>query len=283
MDSSADLGASDSFDRGLFSLAELYHENTKLRRGPDGGLVGAHELPPGAVLRYALQHSSKSYRSAGNVPLPRELPPLTATLEQVIRARSSVRDYSGAAMSTATLSRLLGLSYGVTGEALLDDGATRRSRRAAPSAGALYPVELYLAALRVEGLAPGLYHYRPRGHALECLRAGAVAAEVGRAVLYPEIVAHASVVVLLAAIFPRTLYKYGERGYRFALLDAGHVAQNIYLVATAVGLGAVAMGGFLDDELDGLLGLNGVDEATVYSVALGHPGGPPGDSPGGAE
>jgi SagB-type dehydrogenase family enzyme len=180
-----------------------------------------------------------------------------------------VREFSGAAISLEQLSYILALSYGVTGEVLLDDGLTTRKRRAAPSAGALYPIEIYPVALRVDGVQDGLYHYVPDEHMLEGLQLRDLRGEIMQAVLYPEVVAQASAVLLLTAIFQRTRFKYGERGYRFVLLDAGHVAQNMYLVATALGVGAVAIGGFLDDEANRLVEMNGVDEAVVYVVVIG--------------
>jgi SagB-type dehydrogenase family enzyme len=89
--------------------------------------------------------------------------------------------------------------------------------------------------------------------------------------MYPEIVSQASLVVIMVAVFARTCRKYGERGYRFVLLDCGHVAQNLHLVATAIGLGSVGIGGFLDDELNDVLDLDGVGEAVVHTIAVGWP------------
>ena len=269
----SDMGASELFARDLFSLSEIFHENTKMRRIRGGGLYAIQPPVPrsSAHLQYAITHAFKSYHSAKQVPLAKNLPGLAEPLEQVIRMRRSNREYSGAAVSLDSLSRILELSYGVTGEALAEDGATRFYKRAAPSAGALYSNEVYVVVLNVDGLDAGLYHYQPQHHSLELLRAADLRGDLMRAVLYPEVVASASMVLVLAALFQRTRFKYGERGYRFALLDSGHLAQNIYLVATALGLGSVAMGGFLDDEVNELLALNGVDEAVVYLMAVGQP------------
>jgi SagB-type dehydrogenase family enzyme len=167
---------------------------------------------------------------------------------------------------------MLELSYGFT-EAVADTAAPKLSRRVVPSAGALYPIEMYLVALNIEGLEAGLYHYHPKDQLLESLRAEELRSDIESAVLYPEIVSQASVVFLLAAIFQRTRFKYGERGYRFVLLDSGHIAQNIYLVSTALGLGAVSMGGYVDEDLNRMLDMNGVDESVVYTVVVGQPTG----------
>ncbi len=207
------------------------------------------------------------------------MPPLDAQFEAMLRARCSTREYSGEPIALPELSHLLSLAYGITGQALLDDGETLRTRRPVPSGGGLYPIELYVVALRVAGLDAGLYHYQPLDHVLECLRSGSLQAEIEHAVLYPEVVAQASAVVLMGAVFHRHRFKYGERGYRFTLLDAGHIGQNLSLVATALGLGAVGLGGYLDDATNRLVGMNGVDEAVVYAMCIGRPARPtPGTS-----
>jgi SagB-type dehydrogenase family enzyme len=268
----SDLGATDRHDHGLYSPAEIYHENSKMRRAPDGYLIGSyHPSPLPSELQHALLHATKSYPCAPRVSLPQNLPPLNVTLDSALAARSSVRAYSGAPFSMEEVSRLLLLAYGFAGETPLDDGETTRPRRTAPSAGALYPVELYLVALRTQDLDAGVYHYQPKDHVLERLRTGDLQQEVEAAVLYPEAIERASIVVLMGAVFHRNSFKYGERGYRFTLLDAGHIGQNLYLGATALKLGAVAIGGFLDDAINRLVEMNGVDESVVYLMAFGHP------------
>jgi len=192
-------------------------------------------------------------------------------METALRSRASVREYSGEPLELTELSDLLRLSHGEIGQALLDDGVTVRPRRASPSGGGLYPIEVYVVALRVRGLDQGLYHYQPRDHSLECIRRGDLQPLAERAILYPDIVARAGVVVLLGALFHRHRFKYGERGYRFTLLDAGHLAQNVYLLSAALNVGCVAIGGYLDDEINELVGMNGVDEAVVYLLAVGRP------------
>jgi SagB-type dehydrogenase family enzyme len=149
-----------------------------------------------------------------------------------------------------------------TGEAL-------PSGRCAPSAGALYPIEIYIAAQAVSGLAPAIYHYNPTAHSLEGLTTVDGIEGVQRTSLYPEIVGNATIVLMMVAVFARTCRKYGERGYRFVLLDCGHIAQTLHLVATAIGLGSVGIGGFLDDQLNDVLELDGINEAVVHTMALG--------------
>ena len=248
MDRRRDLGDTERFDHGMFSVSELFHENTKLRRTADGQVLGSQLPPEASELHHALLHPWKRYATRVRMRLPRGLHPLRAPVELVIRARRSVREFSGAAITIEQLSYMLALSYGITGEVLLDDGISVRHQRTVPSAGALYPIEIYPVVMQVDGLQGGLYHYQPEEHSLEGLELRDLGSAIKEMVFYPEVVAQASAIFLLVAIFQRSRFKYGERGYRFILLDAGHIAQNMYLVATALGLGAVAIGGFLDDK-----------------------------------
>ena len=141
-------------------------------------------------------------------------------------------------------------------------------RRAAPSGGALYPLETYAVALNVTTLSPGIFHYRNLDHALE--RIGPAALDDVRAFLPPKLLDDRPAVLLaLSAVFARTQMKYLERGYRFALLEAGHIDQNLLLVATALGLSAVPVGGFWDEPFNEFLGLDPDEEAVVYSVLVG--------------
>jgi SagB-type dehydrogenase family enzyme len=266
MNEPLNLGSAEGLDRRLFSVSEIFHENSKLRRASDGRMIGpgVKGLQPNE-LAYAESHGSKMYRCAPTVPLADGLPMLAVPLEQALRSRRSIRDYSGEAVAFASLSRILDLSYGVS------DAGTVFARRTAPSAGALYTNDLYAVALNVDGLEPGLYHYQPAARSVERLRQGDLRREVADAVLYPEVVVNAAAIFVIAAVFQRARVKYGERGYRYAFLDAGHIAQNIYLVSTALGLGALALGGFLDDQMSDLVDMNGVDEAVVYVVTVGRP------------
>jgi len=133
----------------------------------------------------------------------------------------------------------------------------------------LYPLEMYLHTAALEGHAPGLYHYCPTQACLRCLNARDATSEISRSLLQPELGLTATVVLFITALFERSTYKYLDRGYRYALLEAGHVAQNLSLVATALGYGSVNIGGFFDREIDEHLGLDGVTQSIIYMVAIG--------------
>jgi SagB-type dehydrogenase family enzyme len=207
----------------------------------------------------------KSYPDAPRVDLP--APDLGAGLatEEAIRTRRSTRAYGGAPLTLAELSRVLLLTGGISA------GAGTRARRTAPSSGALYPVEIYPVVHRVDGLEPGVYHYDVAGHALERLRSGDVRDRVVRQGLVQTFLGEADVVLLLTVIFQRMRFKYQDRTYRYGLLEAGHLGQNVYLAATSMGLGACAVGAFLDDDVNAMLGVDGREEAAVSMLTLGRP------------
>jgi SagB-type dehydrogenase family enzyme len=185
------------------------------------------------------------------------------SLEDALEARRSRHNYTGDPLSPEELSRLLHAAQGITEPV--------PGLRTAPSAGALYPIEVYAAVHNVTGLEPGLYHYAVQGHELEMLQKGDFQAAVKEAGLGQDLLAEAAVCFILSAVFQRTRWKYRERTYRYVLLEAGHVGQNLYLAATSMGLGACAVGAFTDEQLNALLGLDGKEEAAVYIVAVGRP------------
>jgi SagB-type dehydrogenase family enzyme len=167
-------------------------------------------------------------------------------------------------VAVAQLSGLLHAAYGVTAAG---SGGTRL--RAVPSGGALYPLELYLLAAAVDGLGRGLYHFDPLEHDLERVQGAEARERLLGSMIFRDVAEEAAAVVVVTAMFWRTRFKYGLRGYRFALLEAGHVVQNLLLAAGAYGLGAVPIGGFYDRLLASVLGVDGVDEAPVYAACVG--------------
>jgi SagB-type dehydrogenase family enzyme len=203
----------------------------------------------------------KTYPTAQQISLPDPHGYQGLSLEEAIERRRSIRDYTAGPLSLEDLSRLLHAGQGITDQ--------HRSFRAAPSAGALYPIETYVVVHDVSGLEPGLYHYAITGHALEQLRTDNLRTQLLLAGIGQDMLAQAQVCLVLAAMFQRTRWRYHERTYRYVLLEAGHIGQNLYMAATSMGLGACAVGAFLDDQLNDLLGLDGVQEAALYLISLG--------------
>jgi SagB-type dehydrogenase family enzyme len=209
----------------------------------------------------------KTYPQARRI----ELPPvqLDAGLDEglatarAIATRRSVRAYAPTPMTLEELSRLLFLTGGITA------GLHGNARRAAPSSGALYPIELYPVVHRVEGVEPGVYHYAYREHALEQVRAGDFRTPVVEQGIAQEFLGQCGVVLFVTMILQRMRPKYQDRSYRYGLLEAGHLGENAYLAATSMGLGACGIGAFMDDAINEMLGVDGVEEATVYMLAAG--------------
>lgn len=244
-------------------LWELFHENSKNGRhshcpDPEEVRTRIHEL-----------QASLLYEGYPIVELPPVPAPPSVSLVDAIESRHSVRRYSPGPLSLEQMAALLHYAYGVT----RDNTGTPipRSFRVVPSGGALYPLELYVHSTCITGLQPGLYHFNPVRNHLRHLITGDLSREISEALIQPEIGLGASAIVFLTAVFERSLFKYGDRGYRFVLLEAGHVAQNLNLVAAGLGLGSLNIGGFFDREIDHWLGLDGITHSTLYIVALGHP------------
>ena len=206
----------------------------------------------------------KQYPDRSSIALPEPKRPVVS-LDDLLRTRRSVRRYSESPLSMEDLSYLLWASTGIT----------RRERRfefrTAPSAGGLYPLETYVAVNNVSGLAPGIYHYSIKDHALELIRKGPFGEEVARAALDQGMCSSAPLVLMWTAMFERSRWKYGERAYRYVYLDAGHVAQNLALAAVSLGLGTCQIAATFDDEVNELLGVDGEEESVLYMSVVGHP------------
>jgi SagB-type dehydrogenase family enzyme len=187
---------------------------------------------------------------------------------QAVLSRRSVREFGSCPIPLSCLSDALGLAYGAGDLIAVGDGRSAFSHPV-PSAGGLYPLQLFAAVGRVLGLDSGLYRYRSFDHALDLLGSGPTPAELGPLMLGQNFLEQAGAVVLIGAAFERMLSKYGPRGYRYCLLEAGHVAQNFCLVAGSRGLRSVCLGGFGDTKLNAALHLDGKREAIVYAVAVG--------------
>jgi SagB-type dehydrogenase family enzyme len=211
----------------------------------------------------------RTYPGARRFPLGGRDFAIDLSLGAALAQRRSLREFALGALALETVGRLLHASFGVRGQRQVEGEWTLE--RPSPSAGGLYPLELYVAAQCVEGLADGVYHYDPRAHELELRRTGAVHDDLAELTIGQDMIRQANLVVVLAGIPARTMWKYGQRGYRYMWLDAGHVGQNVYLVATALGLGPVAIGGFYDQEVGALFGLPPGEEEAIYLLCVGLP------------
>lgn len=182
-----------------------------------------------------------------------------ASVEKTMNLRRSVRKYRDTPLSLAELSQMLWAAQGITNE---------RGLRTAPSGGALYPLELYVVAGKVEGLSPGVYRYIPKDHSLTMTREGDLRAALTAATMKQNYVGDAPASLVFCAVYERITKKYGERGVRYAHMEAGHAAQNVYLQGVSIGLDTVVVGAFDDKAVKSLIPEN-PDEDPLYIMPLG--------------
>ena len=207
----------------------------------------------------------KKYPSARMIKLSLKFPSQSLPIIEALKLRRSIRSFSPNPLSLDDLSFLLWASTGVQRK---EQGYEFRT---VPSAGALYPIETYLVVNNVEDLEKALYHYNIEAHALEELKVGDFAEKIAHAALEQNMCIKAPVVLIWTAVFERSKWKYAQRAYRYVYLDAGHIAQNLALSATSIGLGSCQIGAFFDDEINQIIEVDGVNESVLYLSVVGHP------------
>jgi SagB-type dehydrogenase family enzyme len=242
-------------------LADLFHRRSSFGRaetttGPDPD----HRPPP-----------HRRYPGAPRMALGGADDPIAGSFAQVVAERRSARTFTSAPLTRRDLGRLLWSSAAVRGLAQLE--GEWYQTRPTPSAGALHPLELFLGAPRVEGLAPGRYHYDPQAHELERLGDGPDQGALSEAAFGQPALEGGALVLAFLCVPTRSMWKYGQRGYRFLLLEAGHLAHQLCLAAGALGVGSLLVGGFVDEEVHRLFGLAEGDLALCL-IALGRVEGP---------
>jgi SagB-type dehydrogenase family enzyme len=255
-------------DDQLLVPSELYHENSKYRMSDAAPFLRVNHINNSSDIRRIISRPFPQYRGFPKIALPRDFPRRSISTEDVLERRCSRRRFSGEAISLSTLAKLLYFGDGIVRIVDNDDGS-QWHLRTAPSGGALFPIETYLIPLNVSDLVSGVHFYDPAKHALVELRRGDFLHDL-KAGLLLEDVAKAAACLILVATMPRCKFKYGERAYRFALLEAGHIAQNLLLVAECEGLASYPIGGFIDDRLHELLNLDGCEQIVIYVVLVGH-------------
>ena len=193
------------------------------------------------------------------VTLPEPRTESEISLEETLLRRRSIREYADTPLTLQEVSQLLWAAQGET---------AAWGGRTAPSAGALYPLEVYLVVGLVEGLAPGVYKYSPEGHRLARIKEGDVRSELARAAVDQAWVKDGAVDIVIGAVYERTTGKYGDRGVRYVYMEAGHAAQNVYLQATALDLGTVTVGAFFDGRVAEIVAM-GQGEEPLYIIPVG--------------
>jgi SagB-type dehydrogenase family enzyme len=186
------------------------------------------------------------------------------SLEEAITRRRSVRDFTRQPISQSQLSQILRAAQGIT------DSPWKY--RGIPSAGATYPLEVFVVcgSNGIEGIADGIYHYNIDSHSLALHHEGDIRLELARAALDQKFIYEAPVDIVICAVYERTLRRYGTRGERYVHMEVGHAGQNIYLQATALGLGTVAIGAFYDERVREVLRLD-KQYKPLYIMPVGKP------------
>jgi SagB-type dehydrogenase family enzyme len=237
-------------------IGDDFHRITKYVRGKMAGGYLDWPSKPEIYKQY-------SDRNKVKLPFPEQVK--TLSFDETVRKRRSIRNFSGKPLSLEQLGYLLWSSTGIK---RVEGGYAFRN---APSAGALYPIETYLFAKNIEGLEMGLYHYNIKSHMLEALDIGDLSISLAHACLDQDMLASAQAVFIWSGVFVRSKWKYKQRAYRYVYLDCGHIAQNLALSATALGLGSCQVGAFYDDEINNILGLDGNEESAIYLSVVGYP------------
>ena len=193
------------------------------------------------------------------VRLPQPNTSGTISVEQALQERRSVRDYGKGGLTLSEIGQLLWAAQGIT---------SRKGLRTAPSAGALYPLEIYLVARKVSDLEIGVHHYDPSAHVLNKKVSGDRHAQLAKAAVRQTWIKESAAVLVITAVYERTTRKYGQRGIRYVHMEVGHAAQNVFLQATALGLEAVVVGAFDDTAVSALI-QGEPDERPLYLIPVG--------------
>jgi SagB-type dehydrogenase family enzyme len=242
------------------NFAKLFHRAAK--DSSDGGRV---RIPKDSS-EWPQEWKTTNYKSYGSLPniaLPESSANSACT--SLIAARHSRNIFTAQPMSLDEVSTILKYSCGE-----MSPDKYGKIRRSQPSGGARYPIETYILVFQgSDALPAGTYHYDVQNHTLDILGQRQCSNEDIEKLFSYEWVKQASMAVVLTGIASRTTIKYGQRGYRYLLLEAGHIGQNIYLTSHELGIGCSAMGGSKDEAIEALLGIDGEDESLVYTLILG--------------
>lgn len=182
------------------------------------------------------------------------------SIEETIVRRQSIRSFTQNSLTLEQLSQLLWSAQGIT----------EQFRRAVPSAGATYPLDVFAVLGIVEGVNPGVYHYLPMKHSIELIKEGDLRKALALAALNQEFIAHAPLDIVITAEYSRTTFRYGSRGEKYVYMEVGHAGQNLSLIAESLGLGTVVIGAFIDEEVSRCLNLP-KNFAPLYIMPFGYP------------
>jgi len=256
------------------NVAKIFHENTKMHKHSFNEIrKRIYDTAHHPIYQEYLK-PNKKYSVFPMIKLPAVTnTPKNKDIIHLLKYRRSIREYKRKKIKLKYLSLLLKLSASATKESLGEDNITKFYLRTFPSAGALNPINLYILNLSVSDLEKyGIYYYDPMNHELVFLnKIDRSDVSISETLIYQEFVLNTGFIILLSGDLKKIDQKYGSRGYRYLLLEAGHIMQNIYLIATALDLGSCAIGGFLDDIVNSWILVDGIDEVSLYLACVGLP------------
>jgi SagB-type dehydrogenase family enzyme len=254
----------------MITPSNLYHENSKTSNfrvffgDPDP--KKSNDMKK---LIMTLGGKTKCYEYLPRIYLkPRPWEELNVSIGKLLANRRTVRNLINIPISFETISSILSRGCGINGKLENDVGGL--PLRTYPSGGALFPLETYIAILNSKEIALGLYHYYPYEDYLSQIKEGDFRKLLKEVHIDDKMMNDASLVIFITAVFMRSRFKYGERSYRFILLEAGHLAQNLILMGQALNLSVVPMGGFLDRMAESFLEVDGVEESVIYTLIVGN-------------
>lgn len=251
------------------NLAEEYHASTRTPGAVKRSFT-ANEINYRYEIRELVAEAPVHRRGCPRVALPGRRIADGITLDQAITSRRSERWFANLSLSATDLASVLFLGNGVRAV----EGEKPHERfyqRNVPNSGGLSSVEIYPIVMNTTEIPPGIYHFDSVEQDLAQLRVGQFRPWLQEIALFQAELTTAAAALVLTSAVGRLQSKYGPRGYRLGLLDVGHVSQNCYLAATALGLSICATAGFIDAELDGALGVDGLEVSTMLVILLGQP------------
>jgi SagB-type dehydrogenase family enzyme len=251
------------------SLSDEFHVATR-NTSTVKRFYKAHEIHYSAEVKELTSSAPEKLAVGKALTLHAPLADLAMPLGDAIKLRRSGRQFAQSPIDPSDLQSLLFYSCGVRSVSQMADTTPIYHRNVA-SSGNLGSCEIFVIAHNVSGLSAGIYHFDSGTGSLGLIRHGSYRSWLQERVLYQIELASAAALLVFVGAVGRLKTKYGERGYRLALIDAGHVSQNAYLICTALGLTVTATAGFIDEELDRALNLDGLDYASLLTMAIGNP------------
>lgn len=238
----------------LYILSDEFHKNTSIEK---------YTKKKTKTPKSWININYKTYPRLTQIFLKKALP-LQKSLEDILFSRRSRRLFNNHSLSFEELSTILYYAGGIS--TLNTD--YNNSLRMYPSAGARYPLEIYIVVNNIKEIKKGIYHYNIKFNSLELLELGNFTEQMYE-ITNQKMCKKAAFTIVITAVLDRTRIKYNNRGYRYLFIESGHLSQNIYLVSESLGLGCCTLGGFKDDQINNLLDLNGINEKTLYLAVIG--------------